>query len=88
MSNGHAAPLQKRTDSKNGPVLGRFGRKTGVGRGEKNIFFCLFARFSGFLRLQVVVRQNLPANVRLQNKSRQKTYRRFLFLGASGNIVA
>jgi hypothetical protein len=81
MSNGHAAPLQKRTDSKNRPVLGRFGRKTGVGRGEKNIFFCLFARFSGFLRLQVVVGQKLPEDLRLQKKSCRKTYRRFFVLG-------
>jgi hypothetical protein len=75
---GHLVFWKKRADRKNGPILVRFGRKTGVWRGQKNIFFCLFSRFSGFSLLQVVGRQILPPNLRVQKKSCQKTYRRFL----------
>ena len=68
--------------------MARFGRKTGVGPGEKSILFCVFSRFSGLLLLQVVVRQHLADSGRLQKKSCRKTYRRFLALADSGNIVA
>jgi hypothetical protein len=88
MPNGPPTPSKKRTDSKKSPFFGRFGRKTGVLGQEKNTLFCPFTRFSGFLRLQVVGWQNLPANARLQKKSRLKTYRRFLFLRASGKMMA
>jgi hypothetical protein len=74
------ATAQKRTDSKKGPLFWRFGRKTGLAGGEKSILFCTFSRFSGFLRLQVVICQNLPENFPLQNKSCLKTYGRVLVL--------
>jgi hypothetical protein len=37
-----------------------FGRKRGGWVEEKSILFCIFLRFGGFLRLQVVVSHNLP----------------------------
>jgi hypothetical protein len=68
---------KKRTDSKKGPFFGRFVRKTGGWRGNKSTLFCTFSRFGGFLRLQVIVCQNLLKNGSLQKKSRRKTYGRF-----------
>jgi hypothetical protein len=73
--------LKKRTDSEKGPFFGRFGRIKRVGRQRKSILFFIFARFSGFLRLQVVVRQYLPENFRLQNKSCRKAYGRLFNFG-------
>jgi len=81
MPTGPVALSKKRTDSKNEPFLGRFGRKTGDEREKKNTLFCTFSRFGGFLRLQVIGWQHLPANFCLQNKSCQKTYRRFFIFG-------
>jgi hypothetical protein len=81
MPNGTSACSTKRTDSKNGPYLGRFGRKTAYEHLEKNTLFCTFSRFCGFLRLQVVAGQNLPEDFRLQKKSCQKTYRRVFIFG-------
>jgi len=70
-----------RADSKKGLLFGSFGSKTGVLGRKKNILFYAFSRFRGYLHLQVVVCQNLPANGRRHKKSRLKTYHRFLVLG-------
>ena len=76
MPKGALAYSKKRTDSKNGPFSGRFGRETGHERGEKNTLFCTFSRFGGFLHLQVVAWHPLADSERLQKKSCRKTYGR------------
>jgi hypothetical protein len=40
---------KKRTDSKKGPFLGRFGRKTGGPRKKNDTFFRVFSVFRDFL---------------------------------------
>jgi hypothetical protein len=73
--------LKKRTDRKKAPFFGRFGRKTGVWRREKNTLFCTFARFRGFLLLQVVGHKCLPESLPPEKKSCLKTYGRFYDFG-------
>jgi hypothetical protein len=48
MPNRPWLPLKKRTDSKKGPLFGRFGRKTRGCAQEKSILFCTFSRFGVF----------------------------------------
>ena len=77
MHNTARAARKKRTDSKNEPFLGRFGRETGGWRAGKSILFCIFSHFSGILRLQVIAVQYFADFGTLQKKSCLKTSRRF-----------
>jgi hypothetical protein len=77
-----------RTDSKKGPFFGRFGRKTGVWGWSKNNIYYTFSRFSGFFRLQVVVRQSLPENSGPQKTHAEKPTVGFSFLGSCVKLAA
>jgi len=82
------APSKKRTDSKNRLVFGRFGRKTGLEHGKKALYFALFHVLVVFCVYKLlagrIFRKICPSKI---NRAEKPTVG-FLFLGASGNIVA
>jgi hypothetical protein len=80
--------LKKRTDKEKGPFFGRFGRKTGVGRAEKTLFFAFF-HFFVFYCVCKLLAGKIFRRMRGSKKNRaKKPTVGFLFLRACGNLVA